>query len=155
VRDGNELYVVLRDRRGRVAHKAIGPAIVEADDDASLTMLALREGIEPLASFYADSPAQAEDAKRTLADLGDVEFEDDDFVPKWFDPRACLEAIEALLEHRRRGKRSFSPAVRSELELLRGTLVEARRRSSTFYLAEVRPGEDLGFAGPDLEREAG
>ena len=49
VRDRNELYVIVRDRGGRVVHKAIGRAIVEAEEDASLTMLALRQGIEPLA----------------------------------------------------------------------------------------------------------
>ena len=155
MRDWNSLYVVVRNRGGRVAHRAIGRAIIEAEGDASLTMLALREGIEPLATFCADSPAQAEGAKRTLADLGDVEFEDRDFDPTWFDPGACIEAIDGLLEHGLRGKRSFSPAVRGELELLRRTLDEARRRSCKFYLAEVTPGEDLEFAGPELEQEAG
>ncbi len=118
-------------------------------------MLALRKGIEPLAGFCGHSPAQAENAKRTLADLGDVDFEDRDFDPEWFDPTACIAAIDGLLEHVGGGKRSFSPAVRGELELLRRTLDEARRGSCTFCLAEVEPGGDMGFAGPELEREAG
>ena len=155
VRDWSVLYVVLRDQGGRVAHRAIGRAIVEADADASFTMWALRDGIEPLASFCADSPAQAEDAKRTLADLGDVDFDDRDFDPKWFDPGACIEAIDGLLEREQHGKRSMSPALRGELELLHRTLDEARCHSCTFYLTEVRPGDDLRFAGPELKQEAG
>ena len=152
--DWNELYVVVRDRKGRVAHRAIGRAIVEAEGDARLTMLALRRGVEPVATFWADSPAQAETAKRTLADLGDVDFEDRDFDPKWFDPAVGIAAIDGLLEHAGR-THSVSPAVRTELELLRRTLDEARCGSCAFYLVEVEPGEELGFAGPELEREAG
>jgi hypothetical protein len=154
VTDWKELYVVVRDRKGRVAHRAIGRAIVEAEGDAKLTMLALRKGVEPVATFWADSPAQAENAKRTLADLGDVDFDDRDFDPKWFDPAAGIAAIDGLLEHAAR-THSVSPAVRTELELLRRTLDEARRRSCAFYLVEADPREELGFAGPELEREAG
>ena len=117
-------------------------------------MLALRKGVELLATFWADSPAQAESAKRTLADLGDVDFEDGDFDPKWYDPAAGIAAVDGLLEHAAR-THSVLRAVRSELELLRRTLDEARRRSCAFYLVEVEPGEELGFAGPELKREAG
>ena len=155
VRDGNELYVVVRDQQGRVAHRAIGRAIVQADADASLTMLALRRGVEPLTTFCAYSPAQAEDARRTLSELGDVDFEDRDFDPEWFDPAACVAVIDDLLEYGGRRKRSLSAAVRSDLELLRRTLDEAARRCCKFYLAEVEPGEDLGFAEPELEAQAG
>jgi len=117
-------------------------------------MLALRTGVEPVATFWAKSPVQAESAKRTLADLGDVDFEDRDFDPKWFDPAAGIAAIDGLLEHAAR-THSVSRAVRTELEFLRGTLDEARRRSCAFYLVEVEPGEELGFAGPELKRETG
>jgi hypothetical protein len=127
---------------------------VEAESEARLTTLALRQRVEPVATFWADSPAQAERAKRTLADLGDVDFEDRDFEPKWFDPAEGIAAIDGLLEHAA-GTHRVSPAVRTELELLRCTLDEARRRSCAFYLAEVAPGEELGFAGTELEREAG
>jgi hypothetical protein len=125
---------------------------VEAEGDARLTMLALRTGVEPVATFWAKSPVQAESAKRTLADLGDVDFEDRDFDPKWFDPAAGIAAIDGLLEHAAR-THSASRAVRTELEFLRRTLDEARRRSCAFYLVDVEPGEELGFAGPELERE--
>ncbi len=146
------LYLVVRDRQGQVAHQAIGSAIVEADLDASLIRLALRKGIEPLATFYADSPAQAENAKQTLAELGDVEFDDSDFEPTWFDPAPCIEAINGLLEHGRVGRHRMSEGVRSELELLGRRLAEVRGRSGWFYLVEVGPGEDLNFAGPELDR---
>jgi len=153
--DESILYLVVRHRRGQVAHKAIGSAIVEADMDAGLIRLALRKGIEPLATFYADSPAQAEHAKQTLADLGDVEFDDKDFEPTWFDPAQGIEALNGLLEHGRVGRHRLSERVRRELELLGRTLAEVRRRSCQFYLVEVRPGEDVDFAGLELDRGQG
>ena len=147
--------MVVRDRQGHVAHRAIGCAIVEADLDGGLTMFALRKGVEPLASFFADSPAQAEGAKRTLAELGDVEFDDRDFDPEWFEPTQAIEAIEGLLEHGRKGRRSLPEPVLVELGSLWRTLAEAVRRSCRFYLVEVEPGEDLEFAGAEFKGGAG
>jgi len=62
------LYVVVRDRNRRVAHKAVGSALVQADREAGITTFALRKGIEPLTAFLVDSPAQAERAKRVLGE---------------------------------------------------------------------------------------
>ena len=151
----NTLYVVLRDPKGQVAHQAIGSAILEADWDGRLAMFAMRKGTEPLASFYADSPLQAEGAKRTLADVGDVDFDDRDFDPKWFKPADGIDAVDGLLHHGREGRHRLPEPVRAELALLRRTLVDAACRSYTFHLVEVEPGEDLGFAGPQLDGRAG
>ena len=38
-------------------------------------------------TFYqAYSPRQAAQAMRTLAELGDVDFDERDFAPQWFEP---------------------------------------------------------------------
>ncbi len=150
VEDWPTLYVIVRDRRGRIAHRAIGRAVVMAEGDASLTMLALRKKILPVSAFLGSSPAGAAAEMGELADLGDVDFDERDFDPRWFPPNEGIEAVDGLLGHRTRGNRRLSPDVQGELELLRRTLHEARRRSCTFYLVEVEPGEDLGFAGPEL-----
>lgn len=147
MRDARTLYVIVRDQQGRVAHTAIGCAMVEAD----LTIFALRKGIEPLTSFYADSPAQAEEAKRALGDLGDVEFDDHDFDPQWFEPLQGIAATDDLLEHGRKGKCALSEPVRAELGLLRRALAEARLRSCQFYLVEVDADEGLDFAGVEFK----
>ena len=149
--EANVLYVLVTDEQGRFAHKAIGSAIVEADMDARLTTLALRKGVEPLATYYCASPARAEHAMKTLADLGDVEFDASDFDPTWFDPEPCMEAIRGLLEHGRKGRYRLSEEVRRELELLHRVLAAASDRSRRFYLVEVVPDEDLNFAGPELD----
>ena len=149
--DETILCAIFRDRNGRVTHKTVGSAVVQADRDAALTTFALRKGIEPLTAFMVDSPAQAENAKQVLADLGDVDFDDRDFEPRWFQPGRCVESVSALLDCGREGRGSFSEAVRQELEELRRVLAETGRRSCTFYLVEVRSGEDLGFAGPALD----
>jgi len=100
----------------------------------------LRKGLEPLVRFCAYSPRQAEEAKRTLAELGDVDFEERDFEPEWFDALPCIETIDGLLAHRGRRRRFLTEAVRNELDLLRRTLGEAHRCSSRFYLVELEPG---------------
>ena len=143
--DARILHLVIRDRTGWIGHQAIGGAIAEADGDASLTTLSMRKGLEPLAAFCVHSPRQAESAKRTLAELGDVDFEESDFAPQWFDALRCLETIDGLLAHRGRGRRSLTEAVRGDLDLLRRALGEAHRRSCTFYLVELEPGETLEF----------
>jgi len=155
VSDETILYVVVRDRNGRVAHKAVGSALIQADRDAGITTFALRKGIEPLTAFLVDSPAQAESAKRVLADLGDVDFDDRDFEPRWFQPARCVESVSALLDCGREGRGRLSEAVRQELEELRQVLAETERRSCAFYLVEVPSGGDLGFAGPALDGGAG
>jgi hypothetical protein len=150
VSDETFLYVVVRDRYGRVVHKAVGSALVQADRDAGITTLALRNGIEPLTAFLVDSPAQAESAKRILADLGDVDFDDRDFDPRWFQPARGVESVTALLDCGRQRRGRLSEAVRQELEELRQVLAEMERRACTFYLVEAPSGDDLGFAGPAL-----
>ena len=148
------LYVIIRDRTGAVMHQAIGSAILEADSDARLTTLALREGIEPLATFGDYSPAEAEHAKQTLADLGDVEFDDADFEPHWHEPASCINAIDGLIGLGRKASRFLSSDVRSELACLRATLEEASQRSCDFYLVDVEPGEEIDFAGSPLQKGA-
>lgn len=123
--------------------------------DAGITTFALRKGIEPLTACLVDSPAQAESAKRVLADLGDVDFDDRDFEPRWFQPARCVESVSALLDCGREGRGRLSEAVRQELEELRQVLAETERRSCAFYLVEVPSGGDLGFAGPALDGGAG
>ena len=60
------LYVVIRDRNGRVAQKAVGSALVQADRDAGITTFALRKRIEPLTAFLVDSQGPSGHAKRSL-----------------------------------------------------------------------------------------
>ena len=153
--DGRILYVILRDRSGVMRHQAIGCAILGADVDASLTTLALRRGIDPLATFGDYSPAAAEHAKQTLADLGDVDFDDSDFEPHWHEPARCIKAIDGLSALGPETSRILSKAVRSELASLRGILEEASHRSSEFYLVDVEPGEAVDFAGPPMRKGAG
>ena len=136
-------------------HHPIGSAILEADSDASLTTLALRAGIEPLATFCDYSPAEAEHAKQTLADLRDVEFTDAEFEPHWHEPASCINAIDGLIGLGRKASRLLSSDVRSELAVLRNTLEEANHRSCDFYLVDVEPGEAIDFAGPPLQKGAG
>ena len=152
--DETILYVVVRDRNGRVAHKAVGSALVQADRDAGITTFALRKGIQPLTAFLVDPPAKAKSAKRVLADLGDVDFDDRDFEPRWFQPARCVESVNALLGCGREGRGRLSEAVRQELEALRQVLAETERRSCAFYLVEAPSGEDRGFAGPALDTTA-
>src|SRR6266540_2680334 len=82
--DVRTLHVVARNSDGRIVHRPIGRALVVADFDAGLTTLALRAGLEPLASFLVDSPSEAADAIETLDELGDVDFDPSDFAPRWF-----------------------------------------------------------------------
>jgi len=79
---------------------------------------------------------------RVLADLGDVDFEENDFTPQWFQPDECIAVIDGLLEQRRR---PVAGAVRAELALIRTALAQARSRGCSFCLVELEPGERLGF----------
>ena len=75
---------------------------------------------------------------RTLAELGDVDFDDRDFVPQWFEPDQGIATIDVMLEGT--GRR-FSASVRDELVRLREALAEAKSRGCTFHLVETEPGE--------------
>jgi hypothetical protein len=155
VSDETILYVIMRDRNGRVAHRVLGSALVQADRDAGLTTFALRKGIEPLTAFMVDSPVQAESAKQVLADLGDVGFDDRDFEPQWFQSARGVESVNALLDCGREGRGPFSEAVRRELEELRRILVKAEHLSWAFYLVDAPSGEDLGLPALPWTEEAG
>jgi hypothetical protein len=93
--DIRTLYIVVREPHGGIGRQQIGQALVEADFDATLTKLALRQGCEPLASFTIYSRRQAAAAIQELEDLGDVDVDPRDFDPKWFDPLVGL-AEEAM-----------------------------------------------------------
>jgi len=77
---------------------------------------------------------------RTLAQLGDVDFDESDFIPQWFQPDHGIATIDLILE---RAGRRFSAPVRGELVQLRDALAEARSRGCTFYLVEIEPSESL------------
>jgi len=136
----SNMYVVIRDRNGRVVHQSIGQALVEADLDASLTRLALRRKREPLVSFTVYTSKQAAEAIKELEELGDVEVDPRDFDPKWFDPVDCIATIDSLLESR---ARCVAKSVRTELAWLRRVLTVAHR-GSTFHLVEVESEEEIG-----------
>jgi hypothetical protein len=80
------LHVVVRDPKGRIGSQAIGQAISAAGIDEKVTTSALRKGLVALTVYQAYSPRQAADAMATLAELGDVDFDESDFVPQWFEP---------------------------------------------------------------------
>ncbi len=138
----NTLHVVVREPNGRIEYQAIGHAILAADIDGAVTPSALHKSLLALALYQAHSPRQAAAAMRALADLGDVDFEESDFAPQWFQPDECIAAIDGLLERKRR---PFAGAVRAELVLMRRALAQASSRGCSFYLAELEPGERLGF----------
>lgn len=144
------LYVVVRDPKGRIGSQPIGRAIVAAAVGEKATPSALRHGLLALAFYQAYSPREAAEAMRTLAHLGDVDFDENDFAPEWFQPDQGVATIDLILE---RAGRRFSATVRGELVRLREVVAEARSRGCTFYLVEVEPGERIR-AGPPSRRAA-
>ena len=136
------LHLIVRDGNGRIGRQAIGHAILRAEFDEDATPSALRNGLLALAYYQAHSPRQAAAAMRVLADLGDVDFEAEDFAPQWFQPDDCIAVIDRLLERKRR---PFAGPVRAELGLMRRALTEAGSRGCSFYLVDPEPGERLGF----------
>jgi len=136
------LHLVVRDPNGRIECQPIGHAIVAADIDEDLTRSALQETLVALAFYQAHSRSEAAAAMQVLAELGDVDFEESDFTPHWFQPDECIAVIDGLLEHRRR---PFAGAVRAELVLIRAALAQASSLGCSFYLVELEPGERLGF----------
>jgi hypothetical protein len=136
------LYVMIRDPNSRVAHQRIGPVLVAADLDASLTKLALRRQGELLVNFMRYSSKQAAEAIQELDELGDVEVDPRDFDPQWFDPVEGIAAVDTLLGSRARCV--AEKGVRSELALLRRVLSEVAHRHWTFHLLEVESEEELG-----------
>lgn len=136
------LHLVVRDPNGRIECQPIGHAIVAADIDGDVTRSALQDTLVALAFYQAHSPSEAAAAMRVLAELGDVDFEESDFTPHWFQPDECIAVIDGLLEQRRR---PFAGAVRAELVLIRTALAQASSRGRSFYLVELEPGERLGF----------
>lgn len=136
------LHLVLRDPNGRVEYQAIGHAIVAAGIDGDATRSRLQRSVLALALYQAHSPSEAAAAMRVLADLGDVDFEESDFTPQWFQPDECIAVIDGLLEQRRR---PFPGAVHAELVLIRTALAQGSSRGCSFYLVELEPGERLGF----------
>ena len=139
------LHVIVRDPKDRIGYQPIGRAIVAAAIDEKVTTSALRRGLAALAFYQAYSPREAAEAMRTLAQLGDVDFDESDFVPQWFQPGQGIATIDVILE---RAGRRFPATVRSELVQLREALAEARSRSCRFYLVEMEPGEPLRGATP-------
>jgi hypothetical protein len=136
------LYVMIRDQNGRVAHQRIGPALVAADLDASLTKLALRRKGEFLVNFMRYSSNQAAGAIQELEELGDVDVDPRDFDPQWFDPVEGMAAVDTILGSRARCV--AEKGVRSELDRLRRVLSEVAHRHWTFHLLEVESEEELG-----------
>ena len=112
-----------------------------------MTPSALHQSLLALAFYQAHSPREAVAAMRVLADLGDVDFEESDFSPQWFQPDECIAVIDGLLERRRR---PFAGAVRAELVLMRTALVQASSRGCSFYLVELEPSVRLGFESSRL-----
>jgi hypothetical protein len=145
--------VVLRDKTGVVTHVAIGQAILDADWGGALSMLPSGEEAEGLADFFCDTPGQARQAMDELAELGCVPFHPRDFAPKWFSPRRGIAAVTWLLGHRSRSLRLLTDAVCAELEHINRVLESARRSGYRFHVAEVKPKENLRFAGPALQGE--
>jgi hypothetical protein len=145
------LHIVMRDAGGQVSHQAIGRAIVAAAIDEKVTRSTLRTGLLALAFYQSHSPRQAAEAMRTLAELGDVDFEERDFDPQWCSPDQCIRTIDVLLG--RKG-RPFSESVRAELVQIRQALAEASGGDCTFYLVELGPGERLAAhdVGPAQHR---
>ena len=105
------LHLVVRDPSGRIGQQAIGHAIIAAESDEPATPSALHNGLLALASYQAHSPREAVAAMRVLADLGDVDFEEGDFTPRWCQPDQCIAVIDDMLERRRR---PFAGPVRAE-----------------------------------------
>ena len=136
------LHLVVRDPNGRIECQAIGPAIVAAGIDGDVARSALQKSLLVLTLYQAHSPSEAAAAMRVLADLGDVDFEESDFTPQWFQPDECIAVIDGLLEQRRR---PFPGPVHAELVLIRTALAQASSRGCSFYLVELEPGERLGF----------
>lgn len=56
-----------------------------------------RHGLDPIPAFLGSSPAGAAATMRELADLGDVDFDERDFDPRWFHPNEGIEAVDGLL----------------------------------------------------------
>ena len=135
------LHLVVRDPSGRIGQQAVGHAIIAAEIDEPMTPSALHNGLLALASYQAHSPREAVAAMRVLADLGDVDFEECDFTPRWCQPDQCIAVVDDMLERRRR---PFAGPVRAELVLIRRALAEASSRRCSFYLVELEPGERLG-----------
>ena len=151
------LHIVVRDPTGQMGVQAIGQAIVTAAETATTSVL--QKELLALAAYQMDSPRQAAEEMRTLAELGDVPFKASDFHPRWCQPAECIEDIDVLLE---RGRRCISGPIRAELAVLRQALAEAERRTCNFYLVELEPDERLqlewhtrGTEGPKGTRGAG
>ena len=138
--DMRTMYIAVRDPNGGIGHQQIGQALVEADFDATLTKLALRQGCEPLASFTIYSPRQAAAAIQELEELGDVDVDPRDFAPEWYDPMQGLATVDRLLEHR---GRAITTGVRSGLAILRRILAEVANRRTTFHLVVTDPDEEI------------
>ena len=149
----NTLLVMLRDKAGSVGHVAIGSAIVDADWDATLSMLAAKEGVDGLLEFFCDTTAQAKRAMDELNEIGDVPFHPRDFAPKWFGPRAGITAVGWLLGNRAKARLALTDAVCGELERVRGVLEAARHTGRRFHFVELEAGEDRRFAGPAVTEE--
>lgn len=135
------LHVVFRGPNGRTGCQPIGSAIVEADFESLLLNLAMRHHFASLAEFHCRSPQQAAYAMRELDELGDVDFDEGDFLPEYFDPAEGIPAVDGLLRH---GKK-FSALLRTELEMLRRVLEEAGRRQCKFCLMDPEPNEPMPY----------
>ena len=136
------LHLVLRDPNGRIECQAIGHAIVAAGIDGDVPGSILQKALVALACYQAHSPSEARAAMRVLAELGDVDFEESDFTPQWFQPDECIAVLDRLLEPRRH---PVAGDLRAELTVIRTTLAQASSRGCSFYLVELEPGERLGF----------
>ena len=153
----NTLLVLLRSRKGAVAHAEIGSAILDADWDGGLSMLSSGAVVPMLGEFFCDTPFQADRAMAELAEIGDVPLRRRDFEPKWFPVRQGAEAVGWLLANRKgaKARRLLTARVCGELERLLHLLERARRSGFRFHLAILEPGEDRSFAGPPWKGGAG
>jgi hypothetical protein len=145
------MLLLLRDRRGRIAHVVIGSALLDAEWAADVSMLMADNEAPPLAELFCNTPREARRAFKELCDLGDVDPDPADFKQEWLPPAAGLQTVRWLRhsvnEPRSRLRGLLGPTCLEELILIHDALVTAESSGREFHLVEVRERESRRFAG--------
>jgi hypothetical protein len=148
------MLLLLRDGRGRIAHIAIGSALLDADWAADVSMLMADDEAPALAELFSYTPREARRAFKELCELGDVDPDPANFQQDWLPAAAGLQTVRwlrhSVTEPRSRLRRLLGPDCLEELNRIHDALVTAESSGLEFHLVEVGERESRRFAGREI-----